>query len=122
MLDNPRFPHKVQVYRMFLDEYGNPYVNPTTGEEEPKLIYESICGQRQMIRGKDVDAVVIKSGYLLSLPYLEDVEVPDLLLKDEVRFYHSKIKRTIIGGIEDFKASNFGMNIWFQSNSNSHGE
>lgn len=107
---------------MVLDEDGYPYVNPETGEEEPRLIYESECGLRDMVRGKDIDANTIKSDYKLALPYKEGIDVPILLMRDEVRFTHSVNGQVIIGELEDFKAYNFGMNIWFQNNGNAHGQ
>jgi hypothetical protein len=122
MVNNPRFPHKVEIYRMALDEYGNPYVNPNTGEEEPMMVYSSECGLRDMVRGKDIDANVIKADYKLALPYNKDVDVPIIYTRDEVKFTHALNGQVILGEVEDFKAYNLGMNIWFQSNSNKHGE
>ena len=120
---NPRFPHTVKVFREKRNEDGTIYTNPETGDTEIEIIYESECGLRDLVRGKDVDAHIIKSDYKLSLPYLEGVQIPTILTRDFVEFSHSYTGQIISGEVEDFKAWNpmFGMNIWFQSNLNKHG-
>lgn len=121
---NPRFPHYVKVYRNKTDEDGNPWVNPNTGEEEQELVYESECGLRDLVRGKDVDANILKSDFKLAMPYKENEKAPIILVMDLIEFTHSYTGQVVRGEVEDFKVWNpmFGMNIWFQSNMNKHGK
>lgn len=117
--DNPRFPHSVKIFRNS-DEYDE------RGNTLRVLLYESVCGLRDLVRGKDVDANVLKSDYKLSLPYTYtqgEAQTPDIRMKDLVEFTHSYTKQVIKGEVEDFKALNliFGMNIWFESNKNKYG-
>lgn len=116
--DNPRYPHSVKILRVIGED--------ERGDEIKEPIYESECGLRDLVRGKDVDANVIKSDYKLAMPYKNGTEghfAPDIRIKDLIEFTHSYTGQVIKGEVEDFKAWNpmFGMNIWFESNKNKYG-
>lgn len=104
--DNPRFPHKVQIYKEDID--------PVTGDSTPKIVFESECGLRDMVRGIDTEADVLKADYKLSIPKTSYL----INRLDLVRFIHSSTGEVIEGKVEAYRAFNLGCNIWIQSNGN----
>jgi len=103
-VDNPRFPHKVQIYKEDID--------PVTGDSTPKIVFESECGLRDMVRGIDTEADVLKADYKLSIPKTSYL----INRLDLVRFIHSFTGEIIEGKVEAYRAFNLGCNIWVQSN------
>lgn len=115
-LDNPRFPHKVEILRVEYDEYGES-VKDENGDEILKVVFESECGFRDLVRAVDVDVKVIKSDYKVSLPK-HSFQINPL---DTIIVYHAYTDEVIIGDVEISKVCNLGANIWFQRNYNKHG-
>lgn len=105
-INNPRFPHKVQIYK--------EYIDPVTGDSTPKIVFESECGLRDMVRGIDTEADVLKADYKLSIPKTSFL----INRLDLVRFIHSTTGEIIEGKVEAYRAFNLGCNIWVQSNGN----
>lgn len=103
-INNPRFPHKVQIYKEDID--------PVTGDSTPKIVFESECGLRDMVRGIDTEADVLKADYKLSIPKTSFL----INRLDLVRFTHSSTGEVIEGKVEAYRAFNLGCNIWVQSN------
>lgn len=107
-MENPRFPHKVEIFR----SYGNTDVN--TGEELFDKVFESSCGLRDMVRGTDTEIKVLQADYKLSLPRTSF----EVLFRDQVEFTHGFTGEVIKGRVEAYKTWNWGTNIWFQSGGN----
>lgn len=103
-VDNPRFPHKVQIYKEDID--------PITGDPVYNVVFESDCGLRDMVRGIDTEAKVLKADYKIAIP---KTSYPIKKL-DLVRFIHSFTGEIIEGKVEAYRAFNLGCNIWVQSN------
>lgn len=103
-IDNPRFPHKVQIYKEDIDL--------DTGDPIQRVVFESECGLRDMVRGIDTEVDVLKADYKLAIPKTS------YLIKrlDPVRFIHSSTGEVIEGKVEAYRAFNLGCNIWVQSN------
>lgn len=103
-INNPRFPHKVEILKEDIDQ--------NTGDSTPKIVFESECGLRDMVRGIDTEADVLKADYKLAIPKTS------YLIKrlDLVRFTHSFTGEVIEGKVEAYRAFNLGCNIWVQSN------
>ena len=114
---NPRFPHTVKILRVDRDEDGNEIYDEETGETLTKVVLESECGLRDLVRGTDVDIEVLKADYKLALPRTPIV----VKFRDQVVFTHSYTGEKIEGEVEAYKTFNLGTNIWFQSNGNKHG-
>lgn len=106
IVDNPRFPHKVQILKESIDQ--------TTGKTSYNVVFESECGLRDMVRGTDTEVEVFKADYKLAIP------LTSFLVKklDLVRLIHSRTGEIIEGKVEAYRAFNLGCNIWFQSNGN----
>lgn len=115
-VDNPRFPHTMQVLRPQKDEKGNDMYDDV-GNPVFEVVFESVCGLRDMVRGTDVEIEVLKSDYKLSLPKHSFI----INFRDTVKVTHSYTGEVIMGEVEASKIWNFGANIWFQSNGNKHG-
>lgn len=115
---NPRFPHYMRVSRVKTDENGNSMYDDETGEDVVEIVLESECGQRDLVRGVDVDIKVIKSDYKLAFPRSNAIINP----LDKVEFIHCYTGEVIYGKVERYFTNNLGSNIWFQSNGNSDGE
>lgn len=112
-INNPRFPHKVEILRAEYDQYGNT-IKDENGDEILNIIFESECGMRDMVRGVDVNAKVLNADYKLALP-----KTPFRFEKrDTIRFTHSYTGEVVMGLIEDYKTFNLGTNIWFESGGN----
>ena len=105
-LDNPRFPHKVQIYKEDID------IN--TGDPIQRVVFESECGLRDMVRGVDINADVIDADYKLALP-----RTPFIFDKRDTLLFTNNYTGEIIKGlISDAKTFNLGTNIWFKWNGN----
>ncbi|PXV62375.1 hypothetical protein CLV62_12064 [Dysgonomonas alginatilytica] len=111
---NPRFPHQMSVKRALKDEYGTPLTDLVTGEEIFEPVFESICGLRDMVRGLDIDAEVIKADYKLSLPKHTFI----IRKGDYVTFTNNTNGEVKEGKIEEAKVFNLGANVWFNENGN----
>lgn len=105
-VNNPRFPHKVEILKEIINE--------DTGDPIHSVVFESECGLRDMVRGIDTEADVLSADYKLAIPKT------NYLIKrlDIVRFTHSSTGEIITGKVEAYRAFNLGCNIWFQSNGN----
>lgn len=114
MVNNPRFPHYVAVLRALTDEYGTPMTDPLTGEELSEVVFESVCGLRDMVRGLDIDAEVIKADYKLALPK----HIFIIRKGDYVIFRNNTNGEIKEGRVEESKVFNLGANIWFNQNGN----
>lgn len=110
---NPRFPHTLIVRRAKTDDYGRPMTDET-GDELFEVVLESVCGLRDMVRGLDIDADVVKADYKLALPKHSCV----IRKGDLVRFTHSHTGEVKEGRVEESKVFNLGANIWFNENGN----
>lgn len=113
MVDNPRFPHKVVLKRGLEDSSGFP-ITDENGYEVFAVVFESECGLRDMVRGIDVDAEVIKSDYKLALPKHAFI----VRTGDNLIFTNNHTGEVVEGQVELHRVFNFGANIWFQSNGN----
>lgn len=112
-IDNPRFPHKVEVLRVEYDQYGES-VKDENGDEILNVVFKSECGLRDMVRGTDTEIEVLQADYKLALPRTSFI----VDFRDSVRFTHSYTGEVITGRVEAYKTFNFGTNIWFQSGGN----
>lgn len=112
--DNPRFPHHVAIRRAVTDQNGTPVTDTHTGEEIFETVFESECGLRDMVRGWDIDAEVLKADYKLSLPK------HNFMIKkgDYVVFTNNHLGEVKYGRVEESKVFNLGANIWFNENGN----
>lgn len=113
MVDNPRFPHRLEIYRADRDENGTPKTDEE-GNEISLKVFESECGLRDMVRGLDIDSDVVKADYKLSLPKHSFI----ILKGDYIKFYNSINNQVKEGKIEEAKVFNLGANIWFNENGN----
>lgn len=105
-VDNPRFPHKVQIYKEDID--------PITGDPVYNVVFESECGYRKMDRVVNIETDSLRSFYKLSIP-LNDYPINKL---DNVIFYHNYTKQIIKGKVVEYNPYNLGCEILMQSNGN----
>ncbi|PXV66867.1 hypothetical protein CLV62_104128 [Dysgonomonas alginatilytica] len=114
MVDNPRFPHYVKIFRAKTDTNGTPVIDPATGEELFESVFGSQCGMRDMVRGWDIDVEVVKADYKLALPK------HNIIIKkgDYLEFTNSITGEVKKGRVEESKIFNLGANIWFNENGN----
>ena len=112
-INNPRFPHMVEVLRVEYDQYGES-VKDENGDEILNVVFQSECGLRDMVRGTDTEVEVLQADYKLALPRTQFV----VNFRDTVLFTHSYTGEMIKGRVEAYKTFNFGTNIWFQSGGN----
>lgn len=112
-VDNPRFPHNVEILEELKDENGNILLDDNA-DPIIEVVFESKCGLRDMVRGKDTEVVVFKSDYKLAIPKTS------YLIKalSTVRFTHADTGEIIEGKVEAYRAFNLGCTIWIQSNGN----
>lgn len=113
-MDNPRFPHHVEIKRALRDSNGTPMTDPETGDEIFEVVFESKCGLRDMVRGLDIDREVVKADYKLSLPKHTTI----IRKGDLVTFSNSTTQEVKTGKVEESKIFNLGANIWFNENGN----
>lgn len=111
--NNPRFPHKVEILRVEYDQYGES-IKDENGNEILKVVFESECGLRDMVRGTDTEIEVLQADYKLALPKTTFI----VNFRDTIRFTHSYTGEIIMGRVEAYKTFNLGTNIWFQSGGN----
>lgn len=111
--NNPRFPHKLEILRAEYDQYGES-IKDEDGNEILKVVFESECGLREMVRGTDTEIKVLQADYKLALPRTKFV----VQFRDTIRFIHSYTGEVIKGRVEAYKTFNLGTNIWFQSGGN----
>ncbi len=112
-IDNPRFPHKVEILRAEYDQHGST-IKDENGDEILNKVFESECGLRDLTRSVDPNAEVIDADYKLALP-----RTPFIFDKrDTLLFTHSYTGEVIKGIISDAKTFNLGTNIWFKWNGN----
>lgn len=113
MVSNPRFPHRLKVFRERLDEKGNPILDE---EANPILdvIFESECGDRS--DGKDTAwyGEVVKADFKLSLPKHNTV----IHRTDYIEFINGIINEVVKGQVVKSKVNNMGANIWFNQITN----
>lgn len=114
MVENPRFPHYVEIKRAKRDNEGRPIVDETTGEEIFETVFESVCGLRDMVRGWDIDAEVLKADYKLALPKHNFI----IRKGDSLVFTNTHLNEVKYGRVEESKVFNLGANIWFNENGN----
>ena len=112
-INNPRFPHNVEVLRVEYDQYGES-IKDDNGDEILNMVFESECGLRDMVRGTDTEVKVLQPDYKLALPITSFI----VKFRDVIRFTHSYTGEIIMGRVEAFRTFNLGTNIWFQSGGN----
>lgn len=97
---NPRFPHRVRVYRDSLD------TRSAVQRVERVLLLDSVCRHYVRERGNTRGAVNVAS-YVLALP----VHRVGVLAGDKVEVLTST--GIILGEVLDSLVGNFGANIWY---------
>lgn len=105
MVDNPRFPHDIRVFRAAKDEFGNVILDEN-GEPAYTLILESKCGIRTQSGNIRNTKDAIEAEYKFALPrHTVDIQEGDMC---EVTHYTSEMRLVVT------KATtyNFGSNIW----------
>ena len=111
---NPRYPHLMWVSQSLKDENGTPVIDEETGEEIFQTVFMSNCGLRDMVRGLDIDAEVVKADYKLSLPKHDFV----IRKGDYITFLNNHTGEEKHGKVEESKIFNLGANVWFNENGN----
>lgn len=109
-IDNPRFPHRVKIYRPVKGEDGN--VSDKDGiPYPPELVFESECGYREKHKSRTTGQVIV-ADILLGLPIHKVLLLPGDIV--EMTDY----QRTYRGTLVDSKVYNMGANIWFNETKN----
>lgn len=105
MVDNPRFPHDIKVFRALKDKFGNVAFDDN-GEPAYTQILDSKCGIRTQSGNIRITKDVIEADYKLSLPrHTIDIQEGDIC---EVNTYTSKMRLSVVKSF----TYNLGSNIW----------
>ena len=106
MVNNPRFPHTLRIYRSKLSADDTVLTDDAGIPLPPEHIYTSQCGYREPGKPR-VSGDVIIADYKLALPKASvDIFPGDII---EVSDY----MRTIDGVVVKSMTFNMGTNIWF---------
>lgn len=104
-MDNPRYPHKLKIFRAKTAD--DLPVTDAEGNPEYDMVLSSVFGYRSRSGGRGSSGGPAKFDYKISLPpHQTDIHTNDLLvLKDYTRTYQ--------GSVVDAMTYNWGSNIWF---------
>ena len=107
MVNNPRFTHRLEIFRSRKTENGEPELDEQNNEIFDK-IFESECGLRSKDGNVNVNAEVIKADYKLALPKHSQI----IKKTDRIVFTNGINGEIITGTVKDSKVFNMGANIW----------